>query len=397
MSDDSARRDAYTSKLRRIRALASEVPELSKHGLPIHDFDRKYSLLYDCQYGFLKRAVTREPGRRGKAGMVTFRCALFHRCPSCMNPWRILAARRSDYVAAFEAIKHLVERNTLECYVLAGVADRPITLKRLERKIRAVGIAGGDWGAELAFMEDGKRPQFRQVSTTWENWGHPTGTHPGPIPPNPCLINALVVIRPILAPKGAILGRPAPDFHSLGAKVTIERYSRLAPAWESYLGNVARVLEAAPAEDIVSWMFDNHYRTFRGLGALKGAKHRYLSLVRADRQAKGLSTPLIASIFDEREHHEPVEKRTEKRAPEVFPTLREDHRLSQFMAEARPLIRQATDKPDDHSTTEAMAEMTADERAAYDAEQSEMRRLKRIIGEEDNRESRLPSPSKWTQ
>jgi len=392
---ESVRRAAYSAKLRRIRRLAAQVSEPGKHR-----YDLKSVLLRDCWFGYSRNAVTRERGRHGKAGRITFRCAVpMHRCPSCLSSWRILRARRADYAAIVEAVKPLREGERLDCFVLSGTATKPVTLYRLENLMRAVGISGSDWGAELACLP--KTAAFQPVVVcTGENAAvlpDAADAHARLKPSKPCGVNALVVARPGFKP----------DFSQLGPAIRVEFPPTLPRAWELYLQAVAATIESAPDAVVVDWMFASRHRSFHGVRMLQGAKCKNDKRIRGEMAAKGIVSPVTVSIFDEREKHERVEQRTETRAKELFPTLK-PHHIERFLAEARPIIKDATDKPDDYSVDEHLQDMTPEQRAAYDAEQAEMRaqlaeveeevrRLKRIIGEEDNRESRLPSPSKWTQ
>jgi hypothetical protein len=368
------RRAQHCNKLRRIRRLAAAMPELEKHR-----YDTKDVLLRDCQYGYSRHAATREAGRKGTAGKIRFRCPLGHRCPSCLSPWRIKAARKLDYIASVKAVELLCERDRLDCYVLSGTSDRALT--RPERTLDSImhnaEIDDLDWGAEithLPILSDKFRwlrrsGAFAPVPATGENAPSLSASNP----PSEALklhsINILVAIRPDVIPPSALSNRLSPDFSRLGAGVKVEYRPTFAEGWGLQLERVAETIEQAADADVVTWMFARGHRSFRGIHALRGARHRYDSQVKADQKNKGILSPLVVSIFDERERHESVEERTEQKLREKLPKLK-DYHVGQFMSQAKPLIRESTDRADSVAEDEAL---TPEQQAVNAAEIENMR------------------------
>ena len=127
------------------------------------------------------------------------------------------------------------------------------------------------------------------------------------------------------------------------------------------------------------------HRSFRGIHALKGARHRYDSQVKADRRNKGILSSLRVTVFDERERHESVEERAEQKLREKLPKLK-DCSVGQFMSQVKPLIRESTDRADSVLEDE---DLTPEQRAANAAEIETMRQqIADLQGEVDKLERR---------
>jgi hypothetical protein len=387
---EEIRRAEHRNKLRRIRRLAAEIPEPGKHR-----YDTKDVLLGDCQYGYSRHATTREAGRKGTAGKIKFRCPLLRRCPSCLSPWRIKAARKQDYIASVKAVELLCERDRMDCYVVSGTSDKVLTrpARTLGSIMHYAEIDDLDWGAEithLPILSDTFRclrrsGAFTPVLSTGENAPSLSESNP----PSESLklhsINILVAIRPNLTPQSTPSNRLGPDFRRLGAGVNVEYRSTFAEGWGLHLDRVAETIERAADADVVTWMFARGHRSFRGIHILQGARHRYDSQLRADQKNKGILPRLVVSIFDERERHESVEERTEQKLREKLPKLK-DHHVGQFMSEAKPLIRESTDRADSVAEDE---ELTPEQQAVNAAEIEKMReQIADLQGEVDKLERR---------
>lgn len=374
VQDEIRRRAEHNQKLTRIRRLAAEIPEPEKHR-----YDTKEALLRNCQYGYSRHAATFEPGPKMTAGKITFRCALGHRCPCCLSPWRIKAARKQDYIASVKAVEHLCERYRLDCYVLSGTSDEQLTrpARTLNSLMHEAGIDDLDWGGEITnlpipsdkFRWLTRSGAFTPVHPTGENAPSSSASNPPAESPKLNSINFLVVIRPRSVPQSRLSNSRSPDFRRLGAGVKVEYRPTFAEGWGLHLDRVAETLEQAADADVVTWMFARGHRSFRGIHALQGARHRYDTRVKADQKNKGIQSRLVVNIFDERERHESVEERTEQKLREKLPKLK-DHHVGQFMSQVKPLIRESTDRADSVTEDE---ELTPEQQAANAAEIEDMR------------------------
>src|ERR1035437_5994331 len=368
------RRAEHGKKLRRIRNLLAEIPEPDSH-----PYDTKDIRLRDCQYGYSRFAATREAGRNGTAGKTKFRCPLHPRCPSCLSPLRIKAARKRDYMASVKAVEPLFERGRLECYVLSGTCDKPLTRpgRTLDSIMHKAEIDDLDWGAEITnlpipsdkFRWVTRSGAFTPVPPTGESAPSFSASNPPSQSPKLHSINFLVAIRPHSTSQSTLSNRRSPDFSRLGAGVKVEYRPTFAEGWGLHLEHVAETIEQAADADVVTWMFARGHRSFRGIHALRGARHRYDSQVKADQKNKGILSPLVVSIFDERERHESVEERTEQKLREKLPKLK-DYHVGQFMSQAKPLIRECTDRADSVAEDEAL---TPEHQAVNAAEIEKMR------------------------
>ncbi len=379
----------HGKKLRRIRKLLAEIPEPDRH-----PYDTKDIRLRDCQYGYSRYAATREAGRNGRAGKNKLRCPLRPRCPSCLSPCRIKAARKGDYIASVKAVETLSERGRLDCYVLSGTCDKPLTRpeRTLDSIMHKAEIDDLDWGAEIAHLptlsDKLRRPRrlgaFTPVLPTGENAPFLSDSHPRSESLTLHSINILVVVRPDLTPQGTLSGR-RPDFSRMGTSVKVEYRPTFAEAWEVHLERIAETIERAADADVVTWMSARGHRSFRGIHALKGARHRYDSQVKADRRNKGILSSLRVTVFDERERHESVEERAEQKLREKLPKLK-DCSVGQFMSQVKPLIRESTDRADSVLEDE---DLTPEQRAANAAEIETMRQqIADLQGEVDKLERR---------
>jgi hypothetical protein len=390
-------RAEHGKKLRRIRKLLAEIPEPDRHLYDTTDFR-----LRDCHYCYSRYAATREARRNGMAGKTKFRCPLHHRCPSCLSPWRIKAARRQDYIASAKALEPLCERGRPVCYVLSGTCDKPLTRpgRTLESIMHKTAIDDLDWGAEITclptlsdkFRRRGRRGAFTPVLPTGENAPPLSASHPQSESLKLHGINILVVIRPDLTPQGTLSNR-RPDFSCLGAGVKVEHRSTFAEGWELHLERIAETIERAADADVVAWMCARGHRSFRGIHALKGARHRYDSQVKADRRNKGILPKLQVTVFDERERHESVEERTEQKLRQKLPNLKDCY-VGQFMSQVKPLIRESTDRADSVPEDE---ELTPEQRAANAAVIETMRQQIADLQGEVEKLERRQQPNDLTE
>jgi hypothetical protein len=392
-------RTEHRNKLKRIRNLLADIPEPGRH-----PYDTKDVRLRNCQYGYSLYAATREARRNGKAGKTKFRCPLHHRCPSCLSGWRIKAARKKDYIAALKAGNLLSEGDRLDSYVLTGTCEKP--LARLGRTLASImhktEIDDLDWGAEVThlptlsdkFRWRGKRGAFTPVHSTGENGPSFPASYPESESLKLYSINILLAIRPNLIPQSALSQLLSSDFRRLGAGVNVEYRSTFAQGWELHLERIAETIELAADADIVTWMSARRHRSFVGIQALKGARHRYDSQVKADQRNKGILPPLRVTVFDERERHESVEERSEKKLREKLPKLK-DRDVGQFMSQVKPLIRESTDRS--NNVVEKQEELTPEQRAANAAEIETMRQQIADLQGEVEKLERRQQPNDLTE
>jgi hypothetical protein len=135
------------------------------------------------------------------------------------------------------------------------------------------------------------------------------------------------------------------------------------------------------------------HRSFRGIYALKGARHRYDSQVKADRRNKGILPKLQVTVFDERERHESVEERTEQKLRQKLPNLKDCY-VGQFMSQVKPLIRESTDRADSVPEDE---ELTPEQRAANAAVIETMRQQIADLQGEVEKLERRQQPNDLTE
>jgi hypothetical protein len=234
------------AKQKLILALLAQSP---KHS-------RKHDQLRDCLF-YIPHYVCRLPAMTRQPETSQIRCGLKYRCPKCMDPINVVAARRKDFLTILKAVRKLgggEHAENVKVWLLSGVFDKRFRGYKLAQLLsrkdsRHTPAILGRWGAEAVCAV------FRAIINS-----------NSPKPRAAFVFNSLV------------FGSPETELdverlQKLGFEV-FPYHRKLGTAWQLYLEwwATAQVGNQDP-EAIVEWM-SSRGRTFEALGALRGVKAR---------------------------------------------------------------------------------------------------------------------------
>lgn len=342
--------------------------------------ERKRSQLFDCLHH-----ISHYVGHLYSATMTTetsqIRCALKYRCPKCMDPINIKAARRKDYSTILKAVRRLgggEQGERAKVWLISGKFSERFTGVRLSRLLkrkdnRCHPAIMGAWGGEAVAV------RFRAI--VYSN---------SPKPSAAFVFNSLV------------FGAPETELdvsrlEALG--LTVEPlHGRLGTAWQLYLERWAKAqIESQSPEEIVEWM-TSRARTFEVLGELRGVRARERQ-EHLDKLHRTMGKVGRIGFWHRMERSEPVLKRIEQDLPLNASNLLNraitSREREEIMARIKPQVRsvltpEAT--PDDMPLQERPMS-PAELRARLDSIYEEQRKiLKALNGDPDNRVT--PPPDK---
>jgi len=215
---------------------------------------RKHDQLRDCLF-HIPHYIVRLYARTMTPETSQIRCALKHKCPKCMDPINVVAARRADFRSILKAARKLGGGENGEyskVWVLSGLLPRRLTGSRLSRILRrsdsgCIPAITGEWAAESVC---GRFTAIIDCNS--------------PKPSAAFVFNSLV------------FGAPETDLDVKRlAKLGISVYpmhGKLGTAWQLYLEwwSMAQVTNCGP-EQIVEWMTQRG-RQFEAIGVLRGTR-----------------------------------------------------------------------------------------------------------------------------
>lgn len=248
----SSHGDSALAKQKLILSLLAADPALA----------RRYVQFRDCLH-HIPHYVCRLPAMTRQPETSQIRCGLKYRCPKCMDPINVVAARRKDFSAILRTVRKLGGGEQGErVWLLSGVFERRFSGQRLSKILgrtdhRHHPAIRGAWGGEAVCAH------FKAIVSS-----------NSPKVGAPFVFNSLVFGAP-----GTTLD--AERMQKLGFAV-FPHHGKLGSAWQLYLEWWATAqISNQPPEAIVRWMRDRR-RTFDALGALRGVK----AAERAERLAK---------------------------------------------------------------------------------------------------------------
>jgi len=215
---------------------------------------RKHSQFRDCLH-HVPHYIARLYSRTMSPETSQIRCALRYKCPKCMDPINVVAARRKDFPSILRAARKLgggKDGERSRVWLLAGLLPRRLSgyqLSRiLGRKDRGcIPAMTGEWAGESVCG------WFTAI--VYSNSRKPSAAF---------VFNSLVFASPEADLDEDRLRKMGIDVYPM--------HGKLGTAWQLYLEwwSTAQITNCHP-EQIVEWM-THRSRQFEAIGALRGVR-----------------------------------------------------------------------------------------------------------------------------